>query len=462
MKTISIIGSSGDIYGNINVVPSFYLFHWQITKKSFCALASLLFLCLLAYNGASIFYTRVPFPAKVPPEPGIFSPGPVTMISGKFFSDSLSPKPSSSVKYSVKEQNTGKRFITRLPLLHKNQNLLGFMNGTTVYHPYRRKRMGPSVKILGSEVKVKHFEERVTEFFNVNSSNSSCKFRFFMTWISSMESFGGRELFAMESLFKAHPNGCLIIVSDSLDSRNGEQILAPFSAKGFKVTAISPDFNYLFKDTPAKGWYNQLMLGNVNPGEVSLGQNLSNLLRLGLLYRFGGIYLDTDIVVLKSFGDLRNMIGAQTIDHETGKWSRLNNAVLIFDEGHPLLFKFIQEFALTFDGNKWGHNGPYLVSRVVSRVNGRPGYNFTVMPPIAFYPVDWSKIGGLFQGPNGLSHSKWLLAKLRQIRSQSFTVHLWNKQSKGFKVEKGSIIQHIMISSCVFCNSSTTKVGRVC
>ncbi|KAL0305781.1 UNVERIFIED_CONTAM: hypothetical protein Sradi_5995400 [Sesamum radiatum] len=90
---------------------------------------------------------------------------------------------------------------------------------------------------------------------------------------------------------------------------------------------------------------------------------------MGLLYRFGGTYIDTDVIVLKSFEGLRNVIGAQTIDLATGNWSRLNNAVMIFDQGHPLLHKFIEEFALTFDGNKWGHNGPYLVSRVVSRLS---------------------------------------------------------------------------------------------
>ncbi|GFP97393.1 lactosylceramide 4-alpha-galactosyltransferase [Phtheirospermum japonicum] len=282
------------------------------------------------------------------------------------------------------------------------------------------------------------------EFFD-----DSCKLRFFMTWVSSsVESFGEREIFAVKSLFKSHPNGsCLIIASSSLDSRNGTQILGPLLKKGFKVTAISPDFNYLFKGTPAEEWYNQLMRGNVNPGEVSLGQNLSNLLRLGLLYKFGGIYLDTDVIVLKNLGGLKNAIGAQTIDLKTKNWSRLNNAVMIFDEAHPLLFKFIQEFALTFDGNKWGHNGPYLVSRVVARVNGRPGYSFTILPPMAFYPVDWSRIGSLFEGPKSLSHSKWLLAKLKQIRSNSFAVHLWNKQSRGFEVEKGSVIQHIIFGS---------------
>ncbi|KAL0409599.1 UNVERIFIED_CONTAM: hypothetical protein Sradi_1894300 [Sesamum radiatum] len=49
---------------------------------------------------------------------------------------------------------------------------------------------------------------------------------------------------------------------------------------------------------------------------------------------------------------------------------------MIFNEGHPLLYKFIQDLALTFDGNKWGHNGPYMVSRVVSRVTRKTWLKF--------------------------------------------------------------------------------------
>lgn len=224
-------------------------------------------------------------------------------------------------------------------------------------------------------------------------------------------------------------------------------------SKGFKITAIAPDFEYIFKDTHAESWYNRLKDGNVNPGEISLGQNLSNLLRLALLYKFGGIYMDLDVIVLKSLSKLRNTIGAQNLDSRTGKWGRLNNALLIFDQKHPLLFKFIEEFALTFDGNKWGHNGPYLVSRVVSRVSGRLGFNFTVLPPSAFYPVDWRAIGSLFQGPKDEIQSRWLVKKLRQIRKGSFAVHLWNKRSRKLEVEKGSIVDSIISDCCIFCNS---------
>lgn len=298
------------------------------------------------------------------------------------------------------------------------------------------------------------FEKRFNAFFTPKSSSSSCKVRFFMIWISPLESFGEREFLSIESLFKSHPKACLVIVSKSMDSEKGTQILRPFTKNGFRVIAIEPDFNYIFKNTHAESWFNRLKQGNVNPGEISLGQNLSNLLRLSLLYKYGGIYIDCDVMILKSFSNLRNTIGAQNIDAKTKKWSRLNNAVLIFDKNHPLLLKFIEEFALTFDGNKWGHNGPYLISRVVSRVSGREGFNFSILPPSAFYPVDWRGIKSLFKGPKDHEvHSKWLVKKIKQIREESFALHFWNRQSRNLTVVKGSVVDSIMSSCCIFCNN---------
>ncbi|KAJ8549593.1 hypothetical protein K7X08_033300 [Anisodus acutangulus] len=431
----------------------FYHCCFHLTRKSsLYAIVSCFLLFLLAYNSSTVFYIQVPVPANSSPENSIFSTENLAGKSRKLVSLS------SSVIYALKEEPPLEKSNTHLSISHKNPNLMGFTYNSVVYHPRRREKKKSLVKVYHSGVKINEFSMRMKEFFGSKSTNSSCKFRFFMTWISSIESFGEREQFSVESLFKAHPNGCLVIMSTSMDSPIGMQVLNPFLEKGLRVTAISPDYYYLFKNTIAQAWIYSLMKGNVDPGEVSLGQNLSNLLRLGLLYKFGGIYLDTDVIVLKSFRKLRNVIGAQTIDVETRNWSRLNNAVMIFDKGHPLLYKFIEEFALTFDGNKWGHNGPYLVSRVVARVSGRDGYNFTVLPPMAFYPVDWNRIGSLFLGPRNETHSRWLLLKLRKIQSESLAVHLWNKQSRGLEVEEGSIVQHIISDCCVFCNSYSSKL----
>ncbi|GFY91851.1 alpha 1,4-glycosyltransferase family protein [Actinidia rufa] len=269
---------------------------------------------------------------------------------------------------SLKEENPPSIRKTHFPILQKSKN-------SVIFEAKRMGKRKPMFKFLLSEAGSDRFSTRVKEFFGSNS----CQSRFFMTWISSIDSFGDRELFTVESLFSTQ-------------------------------------------------WLNLGLIGY----EMAM--------------------------LIRSLSKLRNVIGAQTIDLETGNWSRLNNAVMVFDKGHPLLYKFIQEFALTFDGNKWGHNGPYLVSRVVSRVKGRLGFDFGILSPMAFYPVDWSRIDGLFWGPRNETHSKWLSGKLNHIRSQSYAVHLWNRQSRKIDIEEGSIIGHLMSDSCVFCNSSALNL----
>lgn len=309
------------------------------------------------------------------------------------------------------------------------------------------KKKLPEFEIFKSNHLTREFNNRVNIFFN----EDVCKVRFFMTWISPASSFGDREFLAMESLFKSHPQGCLMILSRSMDSGRGSRILNPLLENGFRVIAISPDLSFLFENTPAEYWLDELKSGNKDPGEIPLAQNLSNLIRLAVLYKYGGVYLDTDFIILKDFSGLRNSIGAQSVN-VLGNWTRLNNAVLVFDKKHPLLYRFIEEFASTFDGNKWGHNGPYLVSRVVQRVATESGqFNFTILPPMAFYPVDWTKISGLFTHPVDRVHSKWVEAKLLQLSGATYGVHLWNKQSSRLRIEEGSIISRLVAGHCVIC-----------
>jgi lactosylceramide 4-alpha-galactosyltransferase len=303
-------------------------------------------------------------------------------------------------------------------------------------------------KILKSDKLAKQFHARIHKFLK----NESCESQFFMTWISPSSSFGEREIFSIESLFKVQPQACLTILSRTLDSIHGYKILKPFLDKGFKVQAITPNLLSLFKGTLAESWFHELRKGKKDPGEIPLFQNLSNLIRLVVLYKYGGVYLDTDFILLKPLIGLRNCIGAQSMDYGTKQWTRLNNAVLIFDKNHPLLLRFINEFALTFDGNKWGHNGPYLVSRVVERLEKKHGLKFSILSPLAFYPADWNKISGFFKKPKARSEEKWVEAKLRQLISgKTYGVHLWNKQSSGLVIEEGSVIARLVSNHCVIC-----------
>ncbi|XP_055811688.1 uncharacterized protein LOC129881531 [Solanum dulcamara] len=303
------------------------------------------------------------------------------------------------------------------------------------------KKKLPLFEILKSTNISRKFHGRVNEFF----TRDYCSVQFFMTWISPIKYFGKREFFTLESLFKAHPKGCLIILSKTLDSPSGSIIFRPLVELGYRILVVTPDLCSLFENTPAESWFIDLKNGKKDPGKVPLAQNLSNLIRLAVLYKYGGVYLDTDFIILKDFSRLRNSIGAQSMN-KNGNWTRLNNALLIFDRSHPLVYKFMEEFALSFDGNRWGQNGPYLVSRVVEKVKD---YNFSVLPPRAFYPMDWIKIKGLFNAKND---SRWVEAKVFELNEKTYGIHLWNSQSSNMKIEHGSIIDRIISTHCLVCN----------
>lgn len=330
--------------------------------------------------------------------------------------------------------------------IRDKDNLLPPINATEEERIAWFKKNLPEFEILKSTRLSLQFQSRVEEFLG----HDHCKIQFFMTWISPASSFGEREFLAVESLFKAHPHGCLMIISRTMDSDQGLMILNPIIDHGFKVVAVTPDLSALLNNTPAESWFDDLKSGNKDPGEIPLAQNLSNLIRLAVLYKYGGVYLDTDFIIMKDFSGLRNSIGAQSND-KFGNWTRLNNAVLVFDKNHPLLYKFMEEFASTFDGNKWGHNGPYLVSRVVSRVASRQEYNFTVLPPMAFYPVYWTHVAGFFMRPVNQGRSKWVEAKLLQLSGETYGVHLWNKQSNRFRIEEGSVMERLISEHCIIC-----------
>ncbi|KAK4345518.1 hypothetical protein RND71_035694 [Anisodus tanguticus] len=311
------------------------------------------------------------------------------------------------------------------------------------------KKKLPEFSILKSTRLSRQFNSRVNKFL----ISKSCKVKFFMTWISPASSFGRREFFALETLFKSQPKGCLVILSRTLDTPRGVRILRPLTQLGYKVVAVTPELSFLFNNTPVETWFDDLKNGKKDPGEIPLAQNLSNLIRLAVLYKYSGVYLDTDFIILKDFSRLRNSIGAQSVS-PNGNWTRLNNAVLIFDKNHPLLYKFMEEFSSSFDGNKWGQNGPYLVSRVVKKLMNsteKNQFNFTVLPPMSFYPVDWIRISGFFMKVNTRTYSRWVEAKLLQLSGETYGVHLWNRQSSNMKIEQGSIIGRLISDNCLLC-----------
>lgn len=315
---------------------------------------------------------------------------------------------------------------------------------------FRRKL--PELEILKSTRKSKRFHTRVLELYNNN-----CSAQFFMVWLSPAKSFGPREMLAVDTLFTTNPGACLAILSNSLDSPRGYTILKPLLDRGFNLIAVTLDIPFLVKNTPAEAWLKRLKSGHMDPGSIPLFMNLSDLTRLAVLYKYGGVYLDTDIIFLNDITRLRNAIGAQSMDLETKRWTRLNNAVMVFDMYHPLMREFLHEYSTNFDGNRWGYNSPYLVSRVIKRLGNKPGYNLTIFPPDAFYPVNWIKIPKLFKKPATTREAKWVEKTVQDMNKGSYMIHLWNKVTRKIKIEEGSVMYNLISTHCTVCRNITNS-----
>ncbi|XP_010513820.2 PREDICTED: uncharacterized protein LOC104789876 [Camelina sativa] len=316
---------------------------------------------------------------------------------------------------------------------------------------FRRKL--PDMEILKSTSKSKRFHSRLFELYN----NNNCSAQFFMVWLSPAKSFGPREMLAVDTLFTTNPGACLAILSNSLDSCRGDTILKPLIDRGFNLIAVTFDIPFLVKNTPAEAWLKRLKSGRMDPDSVPLFMNLSDLTRLAVLYKYGGVYLDTDIIFLDDISRLRNAIGAQSIDPKTKTWSRLNNAVMVFDIYHPVMREFLHEYSTSFDGNIWGHNSPYLVSRVIRRVGNKPGYNVTILPPDAFYPVNWIKIPKLFKKPATTREAEWVEKTVKDMSKGGYMIHLWNKVTRKINIEEGSVMYNLISTHCTVCRNITNS-----
>ncbi|KAL9231938.1 hypothetical protein vseg_007096 [Gypsophila vaccaria] len=309
-------------------------------------------------------------------------------------------------------------------------------------------------KLVKSTPRTKKFEEKIQGFLGSsnNSNSNNCRVNVFLTWIYHASLFGKREMFVLESIIKAHRDGCVVILSRTMDSKPGRAVLQPVLDRGYRVLALAPDYQYLLGDTPGQGWLERFIAGEVDPGTVPVTLNLSNLLRLAVLYKYGGVYFDNDMVVLKDVSKLRNTIGIQSADRKTGTWRTISNAMLSFDKGHPLMWRFMEEFAWNFDGFKWGFNGPDLATRVVTKALNDSKYQFNMITPIAFFPIDWKKMPKLFEKPNK-NGPNWAQDRFGEINGESYGVHLWNRQTQNLKIEKKCVIGRLISNHCIICQN---------
>lgn len=141
---------------------------------------------------------------------------------------------------------------------------------------------------------------------------------------------------------------------------------------------------------------------------------VSDVCRLQALYSEGGIYLDTDMLLVQKVDSLLTydfFIGEQ-------KERSLNAAIIGAEAKHPLILELLDGYRqLTFDYNAPMDMPTYLNGRLKKE-------GIKVFSPEYFYPLPYTKRGRAIE---------------YYIRPETITVHLWNhswKQERDYLHDK--------------------------
>lgn len=124
------------------------------------------------------------------------------------------------------------------------------------------------------------------------------------------------------------------------------EVLESFS----NVFVVREDLSKHLMGTPLESLYTSGQLGN---SKYSY-QHMSDALRIAMLYKYGGIYLDLDVIVLRSLRCLRNTAGHVVILGQ----SSIENGLMAFDRGHKFLKFFMRLMKITYKPEERSVIGP--------------------------------------------------------------------------------------------------------
>ncbi|XP_055502015.1 alpha-1,4-N-acetylglucosaminyltransferase-like isoform X2 [Leucoraja erinacea] len=217
--------------------------------------------------------------------------------------------------------------------------------------------------------------------------------------------------------------------------------LIPLLSSMKNVVLLPLNATKLFEDTPLKFWYQKV----IPKKERFWLHVLADGCRVAMLWKYGGIYLDSDIISMQSlpFG---NFTSAQLSD------SISNGAMGFYHRHHPFLWNCMKDFVANYNAYIWGQQGPKLITRVLKRwcqmdkiiaFIGKECNGISLWNIERFYAIPcpaWEKY-----------YAPWKKDEER-IFSTSYGAHVWSfmnsNKKKNVIVGSGSLIEHFFQLYC--------------
>lgn len=276
---------------------------------------------------------------------------------------------------------------------------------------------------------------------------------FVLVWSTNSSFFKLRSKRCIESIFFHHPSAIVRVYSNELPL----YFLREFTLAGFAVSVQRYELTELLRGTPAVTWLSRKAEWQRGPYFYS---HLSDIMRVALLFKHGGVYLDFDMILTRplkllrgreasrdhvsslnaSLRGLHNALGIESFYNGDPRRPILNGAFMYFQRGSRFLWNCMQEYTDTYRPDLWGWNGPELLTRVHARCASVESGLVQLEPPATFYPIHWEQ-AATFAGSTQARRQDRMLAKIRRF---SYAVHLWNKKTAPLRLDRQSLFHRLL------------------
>ena len=152
-----------------------------------------------------------------------------------------------------------------------------------------------------------------------------------------------KELCAVESAARHNP-GRTVVMGTSSSYLLNTPVHVAVASRHKNVHFVRFNFSSLALKTPLKNWLVDRADHPLRKSRTGV-EHLSDIMRVVVVYVFGGIYMDTDMIVLKSLNSIENAIPLAY--HVPGD-EITNPAMVAMDKGHIFLRKYLEDVRLRY------------------------------------------------------------------------------------------------------------------
>ncbi|XP_075194840.1 alpha-1,4-N-acetylglucosaminyltransferase-like [Anomaloglossus baeobatrachus] len=248
-------------------------------------------------------------------------------------------------------------------------------------------------------------------------------------------------LCAIESAARVYKNRPVVFFMKGLNGTNTEgTVRRHFSVLSSlrNVYFFPLIFEEVYADTPLLYWYQK-----IDPKKQPFwNSNSSNGCRLALIWKHGGIYLDTDVISKRAIPS-KDFLAAQ--DYKSS-----GSSVFGFSGHHYFTLKCMEDFVQKYNGRIWGRQGPSLFTRNLKTFCDLPKFNraedvicgnITYFNRQHFYPISFSSWREYYK----------VWDKMPTF-NDSYGFHLWNYMNSDERVTmipgSNTLVEHLYKEYC--------------